>query len=278
MTPLLNDRAIRVVDLIQWRFSSLDADLDDYVDIPCTFWKKAIAEHYERVMQPLVNAGIVQRLNCYSTLLNQCKKYRINPEYMDDTRKVIWYNHEQGKRKKDNSQVCKDTRRILRKLILDKRAAKKYIEIACSKVEIEKRLLFDEAVNGGKNLSVLIKNNSREGFRKFFMSKEKALNYAKGTNRNLIEDGQKVVIDFKEAYIARKQRHVEFSYCLHIEKFYNGEYYANRNDTNYRLDSNITTIPSKLLSFFSLEGEPLVGLDLSNSQFVVMAKLLEEGN
>ena len=52
--------------------------------------------------------------------------------------------------------------------------------------------------------------------------------------------------------------------------------YCSRNDTNRRLDTNLTALKSELLGLVRLDGEPLVSIDLKNSQFSIMAWMIDQ--
>lgn len=59
-----------------------------------------------------------------------------------------------------------------------------------------------------------------------------------------------------------------------VEKISAGDIYIKVNGTNFRLDSNFTHLPSELSEFLSLNGSPIVEIDLVNSQPFFAAALL----
>jgi hypothetical protein len=75
---------------------------------------------------------------------------------------------------------------------------------------------------------------------------------------------------------ANRHREERRTYSLAaIEKIKNGEIYISVNDTNYRLDSNYTNLPSELLKHLTIDGKPLVEIDIVNSQPFFAATLFE---
>jgi hypothetical protein len=52
--------------------------------------------------------------------------------------------------------------------------------------------------------------------------------------------------------------------------------YADRNDTNLRLDSNLTNLKGDFMSLLQIDGQRLSQVDLKNSQFRIFVYLLEE--
>ncbi len=63
---------------------------------------------------------------------------------------------------------------------------------------------------------------------------------------------------------------IDISYTLTINKIGSGDFFARRNDTNNRLDSNITNLAGKLTKQIMLDNN-LVEFDLKNSQMAIMA-------
>ena len=59
-----------------------------------------------------------------------------------------------------------------------------------------------------------------------------------------------------------------------VEKIQSGEIFIKCNKTNGRLDSNFTRLPSELLQHLSINGNPLVEIDIKNSQPFFAACLL----
>ena len=268
--------AFKMLDLIINDFLDEELAFEEYRDYPCKYWKKAVCEHYETIVLVLEIAQIIQRNHSYSTIFHKSKKYRINPDLFDEDFKKVEYRDFSPK-EKQNDYVCKMTRGVLRMARMDKRAAKKFVVQYIKSGAIEKSLLINEEVFDGDNLQVFYKPYGKPPLKKMFCNRNYAIERAKDMGMDLIQDKRKIVIACKDKYIEQKKKRIKYSYNRHIENFSNRQFYASRNDINDRLDSNITSMPSVLLQFISLDEEPLINIDLSNSQFVFLAVLIAQG-
>lgn len=272
----IKQHAYKILDLIFVDYLQEELLFESYRDYPSKYWKKAVAEHYERAIQELEKNEVIHINHSYSTINEQSKKYRINPDLIeDDLKKVVYIDF--APEEKQNSYICKMTRGVLRMLRIDKVAAKRFVKHYVESGEVEAGLRFNNDVLNANNLPILYKPEGSRVFKKRYMRKEKALELAESLGLDLIEDKRKIIIHDKETYVNRKKHQVRFSYMMQIEKISTRTFYAKRNDTNSRLDSNLTNIASVLIPFLTLDGEQLVGLDLANSQFVFLASLIEEG-
>ena len=74
------------------------------------------------------------------------------------------------------------------------------------------------------------------------------------------------------AFKAMLKNRIRTSYNISIAKLENRDFFASRNDTNKRLDSNITNLPG-LLTNAIMKQNDLVQFDLSNSQFAILAHI-----
>lgn len=269
----LKDRAYRMVILIMVNTLKADRELDEFVEIPSTYWKK-IDPNYQRVLFKLEEVGIIKRTVTYSTWDNKCKLTMINPELLSGEFTKVEY--EAPKRKNNNDFLLKATRRVLRSLKLDKRAALGFMKSYVDEEWFARHIRYDgEVIARG---SVKIKYRIGQGkYHEFFTPVDHAITTAKKTGKSLIQDKQKIIVDYPDNYIQLRSWGIESVYREVINRIADRNFYADRNDTNYRLDHNLTTLPSCLLPFITLRGQSLVGLDLKNSQFVFLAKLIEEG-
>lgn len=84
---------------------------------------------------------------------------------------------------------------------------------------------------------------------------------------------ERVYIENLKADPLKAEGRRTFSLC-EIEKIESGEIYIRCNSTNGRLDSNFTRLPSELLQHLTINGNPLIELDICNSQPFFAAALL----
>ncbi len=276
-TKIQRDRMYKIVYLILDDYAREKRIYDEWREYPVAYWKKAIAEHYENALGPLVWSNVVQRDDSYwSGPDPKCKTYRVNPSLLLGDKVKIGFAFQKAPNQKQDF-VTKATKQILRKLSVDRRAALAFLQDYLNEGTIASKLKVDEQITEEGSIGVLYRQEDKGKYQQIYTPKEIAIAYAHQRNQSLIQDGRKFKIANRQVYIARKRVSIEFSYRQCLDKFYHRDYYANRNETNYRLDSNLTTFPGVLLPYLRLDKEPLAILDLKNSQFLFLAHLIEQG-
>ncbi len=149
------------------------------------------------------------------------------------------------------------------------------------------RLKFDSDVDELINeLSIVrlkdltLNENIKEEYLKISSDKEEprckaatALNRARAAGMDLIKFNKKFYIDHPEHFIVNKSTQLKITYCQSVFNINNGLFYCNRNDTNYRLDYNLTALKKKLFTKLTFDGERLTELDIANAQFAIAAHI-----
>ncbi len=79
--------------------------------------------------------------------------------------------------------------------------------------------------------------------------------------------------DIEEEYKGRRCDARRNFLLAGVHKIHNGQIFISINETNGRLDSNFTQLPSFLMKHLTLDGKPLHELDLKNSQPFIVAAL-----
>ncbi|WP_276131922.1 hypothetical protein [Polluticoccus soli] len=104
----------------------------------------------------------------------------------------------------------------------------------------------------------------------YFTTREKALDLCRSRQLSLIQDKRKFYIDDLDSLINEKQ--MGFLDCCKWQTamLENRMFYADRNETNNRLDHNLTGISRHVLKTIK-EDNDLVEIDLKNSQFAIHA-------
>lgn len=105
---------------------------------------------------------------------------------------------------------------------------------------------------------------------------ENALKQAKESNMNLIQYKGKCYIDSPESFITRKETELKLIFRKSIFDIKNKLFRVSRNQTNNRLDYNLTNMKSMLLNYLSFDNEQLVEIDISNAQFAILSHLTKE--
>lgn len=272
LSPLLWNRAIKIVSLISRRQSYLGIGYNPAVKIPSNYWKMVVAGHYEKALKPLLEDSIIFQTS-YSWENHDCASYFLNPKLLKGELTVVTY--ESNREKPDRSSECRSTIRFMRNLVLDVRAAKRATDNYIESGEFKKRIVIDPDIDPNEPIEC------RDPYE--FDSKYLAVKNWKGIadkyGMTLICDDGEYIIDFPDIYLSKKSLRLRISYYDAIHRFQNREFYAKRNSTNHRLDSNLTSFPSILLPYlkYGKQKEHLVSIDLKNSQFTILAKLIGDG-
>lgn len=100
---------------------------------------------------------------------------------------------------------------------------------------------------------------------------ENALKQAKENGLDLIMYKDKCYIDNIETFLIRKTNDLRLIYRKSKFDIENKIFRVSRNETNNRLDYNLTNMKSNLLNYLQLDGEDLVELDIANAQFAILS-------
>jgi len=245
----------------------------EYTDLAYVYFLQKLGSKYRQIIKPLLDYGVLESSGYYRPGYNddegcyikgQCLSYRINPELLDDEIVTVTYKGEK-RRQRCRDQVTMETKRILRQVrIPDMNSRKiiKFVKISLTDQRIRSLLRVDDEIT---DKYVTLKGNS------YPILREKI----KLRNRSLIQDGKYCHIEHLDIYLKRKRRQLTHAYCDQLLRIKHRNVYADRNETNDRLDSNITNLKSSYLSLLSIDGQRLSAIDLKNSQFRFFVYLLE---
>lgn len=254
---------------------------ENYVSLPKNYLTKVFSTGFYKWFTPLKENGILEmELNTKGTpryYTNRAINYRINPDLINGEFDVVnakVSKYESNNRKEDiilnNTYVSKDyLKRDFESLILNKEHLKAAITRSINNIKKSDYELNENI----KDPTFWVYNCYTGGG--YFTSKEKvfkSLKYYEGAS--LIKDGDSVFIDSIESFIKTKKSNCEFNYNLQLEKLLRGDYYLNRNNTNNRLDHNLTSLPSSMLSVIK-EDNDLIEIDLANSQFTLLSMIMD---
>src|ERR1022692_2307479 len=149
------------------------------------------------------------------------------------------------------------------------------------------RLTFDDDIDTHINYlseiqaqNLTINENITDQFIYLTLNKEKyryslknAIKLAVKTGKDLIQFKDKFYIDQPTQFIENKSRLLNITYCQSVFNIKNKLFYFGRNDTNNRLDYNLTGLKKELFEKLRFDGEKLVELDIANAQFAIGAHL-----
>jgi hypothetical protein len=93
---------------------------------------------------------------------------------------------------------------------------------------------------------------------------------------DLILYKEKCYIEPVNDFIERKTRELKLIFRKSIFEIENGIFRISRNETNMRLDYNLTNMKSDLLNYLESDGETLIELDIANAQFAFLSYLVKD--
>lgn len=272
-SDITKERAIAFIKFLFRKRHMENTDPIEYTDLAYVYFLKKLGSKYRQIIKPLLDHGILESTNYYrpgydddegNYIKGQCLSYRINPELLDDDMITVTYKGEKRKQR-CRDEVTMHSKRILRQLRIpdmNSREIIKFVKTTLTDARIRAMLRVDDQID---SKYVTLKGNS------YPILKEK-INLR---SKSLIQDGKYCHIEHLDIYLKRKRRHLTHAYCDQLLRIKHRNVYADRNETNLRLDSNITNLKSAYLSMLTIDGQRLSNIDLKNSQFRFFVYLLE---
>lgn len=274
--------ALRLADLIKSKSFRNNKTYDSGVQLPNTYLGKVFSNHFYEWLTPLKEAGVIQLLTdeegreLYSKSLHIPKTYNINSTYFTNTSStysLITYKSPAFEETEEYQafQSYKDmVSEDLENLTFN---FEKLREIASKKINS----ITTDSYKTGTSITqeffqVTIKKKKQHTY---WMTKENALRIAAEDNLTLIQDQKKFWIANLDEFVIMKKNVFTDAYMGSIDKIEKGYWYADRNSTNNRLDSNITNLCGDLTKEI-IESNDLVQFDLANSQFAILSHILKQ--
>ncbi len=269
LSRALYNRAVGIIEYFTIQMINNDL-IGEYVLTPEKYFRKKFGTNYLATLIILKKANIIQCNESYSNGINNKKHYpkgyRINHEYLDTDFKLTKYGL-----KEDSTDLLTETERSI--IISD-----------LSKITVDYPEAFHTINEHLKTIKIIINEDIKtncfalrinEYEDKFYIKREKALAIAKDLNCDLIQYKDKYYLGNVAEFTKKTLEIILYTYTRNLMNFYYKLFYAKRNSTNRRLDTNLTTLPSILLKHFSLNGTPLSSVDSSNSQLTIFAGILK---
>lgn len=109
-------------------------------------------------------------------------------------------------------------------------------------------------------------------------SRENALTeIVENKGMNLIQIKDKVYIyDDVNEFLDLKRKELYFLYKRQLFNLENGIFYVSRNETNNRLDHNLTQLKKELYEVITFDGEAIKEIDIKNAQFAILSNITTE--
>ena len=289
------DKAMAFIHAFLRKRKMENTDPVEYTDMAYVYLLQKLGSKYREIFRPLLDSGILQSTRSYRVgyhdlegnyIKGQCLSYRINPELMDDEVIKVVYDVD-SKKQRCRDAVTMKSKQLMRQLRIPDMTSRELIQFvkrSLTDSRIRNMLkVNDEITDEIIMLKTLVKNSSAQkkttedrGVVKEYQIKHIKRSKLRLRTKALIKDGKFCYIDHLENFIKRKRRHLVRSYCDQLLRIKHRNIYSDRNETNLRLDSNLTNLKSDFISLLHMDGQRLGQIDLKNSQFRFFVMLLEQ--
>jgi hypothetical protein len=278
------DRAIKIMKYILGKYIHNEIDFDSPIEISREHFRKQIGTDYLRDLQVLCKAGIVSTNHAYTMpkrdrntgeqiAKGQCKRYELNRDLVFSDPELVTYD-EKAKKLFDSSPIVRQTVNLLARLTvtIDARNLKRVVTDLVTRQYVLDRCKINDQIPGG--------NYQIKGTKQI-RSLAYILELAKRTHKSAILYRDRVYLADAEQWISDKVDQTRLIYLDSLVKLKHirqrPNIYCKRNETNKRLDTNLTNLKSEFIQYLRLDGERLMSIDLANSQFTIKSRLIEVG-
>jgi len=110
---------------------------------------------------------------------------------------------------------------------------------------------------------------------KYHTTKERAIKWAKEHEAAVVQDGRHFYIQKLKKFIRDKKLNVYRHYKWQMARITGKLFYAKRNDTNWRVDHNLTCAGKNFMEVIKIEND-LIEIDIKNSQFAIHAYWMKQ--
>ena len=213
--------------------------------------------HIKIVFAPLIEGGIINKVKGHDRLNHRCAEYILNKEFTPPPLIEVYY------------EIPLPSKKYIRKKISELN----WIEQKT--LEVQSKLSL--CISCGEIEKVI---NERYPIIKYDVesntttTKKGKIKYNNGKRQNeyKIKDigSRKEFVEVKTQLRLNAER-TALERILHQQK---SPYIPSRKSVNRRMYNILTNVPSNILKYVLLDGEHLVEIDLSNSQFVILSHLL----
>lgn len=249
-----------------------------YVSLSKVYIEKMFKSKYIEVLRILKTNNIIEcdERFWYGEKSWKVKRYKINDRFaVEDEFVTVSYKermpYEEFVRQRN---IRKDFVEDIESLKLDIKELQEISKKRVDDIKIESFPRNEEIKD--ERLKVRIKTFNYEN-PSYITTLPKALATAKKHNLSLIQDGNECYITEEKLFIHMKKEYVKSSDHQAIQRLSKKYWYAERNTTNSRLDTNITNLCGKMMDHI-IDQNNLVELDLSNSQFAILCHILKDKN
>lgn len=240
------------------------------------YWKKVIGgktDHLYEIKRKLVTNEILNEFVGKYSYDKRIKSYLLNSKYINNNFNHIIIADPFSKHIETNE--LRELENYTKSIINDIKVEKGY-------TVSEKGYIVQDMINTVKVIEdttedyfITIKMDENE----YRCKLSEAIKYAEEKNYKLIQYGNKKLkyyyVKDLEQWKEIKAIDLSIYYTRQLFDIDNNIIYANRNETNNRLDTNLTNLKSELWEYLTLDNEKLVEIDIANSQFAILANIMK---
>ena len=286
-TPLQKQKALNLCASIFNLYRLNNQSYNNYQSLAINYFAKVMTcKRDYTIKDKLVRAGILECDNKYSVVKHTAKGYRFNPRFfatstINSTDQTFTYSTTNFYLTNFNYITFVPHQDPCFYYATQKESLQNYYYHNLSKLTFTGDI--DTHINAlaqiqEHNLSINQKITDQYVYitfhkKRYRYSLPKALQLAMDNNLDLIQYKDKCYIDEPTSFIEHKTRQLQISYCQSVFNINNKLFYCDRNDTNNRLDYNLTGLKKELFDYLLFDGEKLVELDIANAQFAIAAHL-----
>ena len=278
-TNTVNEKAINFITNLFNHFVFKHKTLNDYVSLSNQFWINGIKgkrTHQTEIKRLLVEHKILDVKEGLYNKDKRVKSFKFNNKYINNFNInnsnyiILAVPFSKDLKTKELESIETTTKNIIKTMgtiVCEKGTASKINEIideiekgtvVCEKGTVD--VFIDYNIDGVK---------MRGNYNSVFM-------FAESLNQLLIKYNNKFYITNNiDEFKKYKRNELSLLYSKQLFDIENNIIYVNRNETNNRLDSNLTNLKAELWDFIRLDDEKLVEIDIVNSQFAILSNIMK---
>ena len=269
-TPNVATKAINVVTMIFNLYVKKNIDFTSFINLSQEYFKSICpgkSDHYKEIKTKLVSNCILVTDNKYNVFIGLGKGYKFNSILFSSIHSSL------------SNHICGplfetvDIKGVhIGVHINDTKALEGYLNKLTVEGDVSKEIEYLSQI---KDNEIEINEDIKDKFvairfeKKYNYSFEKALALAKTLGVDLIKFKDKFYLENIEDFKVRKPKELKICYTKKMFDIENKCFYVNRNETNDRLDYNLTSLNKDLFKYLKFEGESLIELDIANAQFAI---------
>ncbi len=269
-------KGIDFIQYLLYKYSTDEQELErtNFINIPSQTLKSFFDRDYNTLFMSIFTQNkIVIRspFKSGSADGNQCFGYRLNDELMDFNETDI-INLPASKTKDKSVDDIDYVINDLRKIEFDIPAMLDYVKNinVANLIKLNKQITEDPIELTPIFSKIKFKTNK---------PLKDALTLATKFRKDLVEYDNRFFIVRSATFCKWKNIALKSALIYSINKLKNQDFYAGRNETNFRMDTNLTNLKGDFFKngYLRLDGELIVDIDLKNSQPTLLSFVLSGG-